>query len=284
MFLFFPFSATSTDAVGFLDLYGEALHRELGTDDSTRLFTTARRKAAVNEGFNQFADLTECLIRQSTISSSHGVREYNLLSTTNIPGRDFSRLGKQRPEYHLASSGSTISVSYLSGDSFQRRDPDWLNQYEPGWRTSTAGTPCYWYERLDGGQRLLGLTPPPTIGSSESGRIVLPYVATAPVMVDDNDAPWTFTSGSAQGTRRDLYPFLEGPVHYAASQLEKLRLNYEAVDRHMQAFLAWVERYRSSVKPKGGQTIKSARNYFAEQRRKSGGSDPLPTPMSGWNY
>ena len=45
----------------FSSLYSARLDRELGTDDSTVLFTTARRKAAINEGQAEFADLTECL-------------------------------------------------------------------------------------------------------------------------------------------------------------------------------------------------------------------------------
>lgn len=284
MFMFFPFTAGSTTSITFLDLYGEALHQELGTDDSTRLFTTARRKKAINDGMQQFADLTECLTRQSTITSSHGVSEYNLLSTVNLPGADLSRLAKQRPEYQVRSSGSTATVTYISGPNLERRDVDWLNTYEPGWRTSTAGTPRYYYERLDGGKRFFGLVPPPDIGSSESAKVVLPYVAAPAVMVDDTDNPFSITTGSETGTRIDLYPYLGGPVHYAAHLLEKLRLNKEASQEHLQAFLAWVERYRSSVKPKGGQTVKMARNYFGEQRRKTGGNDPLPTPMSGWNY
>jgi len=130
----------------FSHLYSSALDYELGTDDSTRLFTTARRKQAINEGIEQFADLTECFLRQSTIVSSHGVREYSLQSTVNVPGNDFVRLSRQRPEFQITSShgGSSAQVTYISGENFERRDVDWLNHYVPGWRDSTGGTPQYW--------------------------------------------------------------------------------------------------------------------------------------------
>src|SRR3972149_2406278 len=114
----------------FSHLYSSALDYELGTDDSTRLFTTTRRKQAINEGVEQFADLTECFHRQSTIVSSHGVREYSLHSTVNIPGADFVRLSPQRPEYQFTDSAAI--VTYVSGKNLERRDVDWLNTYATG--------------------------------------------------------------------------------------------------------------------------------------------------------
>ena len=51
----------------FSALYDDALHTELGTNDTSVLFTTARRKHQINEGLRQFAALTECVVRQTTI-------------------------------------------------------------------------------------------------------------------------------------------------------------------------------------------------------------------------
>jgi hypothetical protein len=269
----------------FGHLYSSALDYELGTDDSTRLFTTARRQQSINEGLEQFADLTECFIRQSTIVSSHGVREYSLQSTVNIPGGDFVRPAKQRPEYHLTSSGSSAQVTYISGDLFERRDPDWLNQYVPGWRDSTGGTPQYWYDRLDGGQRVFGMTPPPEIGSSETGTVIFNYVARPPTLTASTDVPYRVTStaiGPSTGTRTDLDGYHQAAVHYAAHKLEKLRVNTEGSQAQLQIFLGWVARYMADRKPKGGQTIKLARSYFAESRRSRSQAD-LPK-MSGWSY
>jgi hypothetical protein len=269
----------------FGHLYSSALDIELGTDDSTRLFTTARRKNAIQQGCEQFADLTECFQRQSTVVSSHGVGEYNLLSTVNISGGDYVRPSKQLPEYQITSSGSSGITTYISGEAFERRDVQWLNQYEPGWRQSTAGTPRFYYEREDGGRRFLGLYPPPDIGTSETAKVIWPYVAAPPVMTSDTDVPFTIqstASGPSTGIRTDLDLYHQAAVHYAAHTLEKLRINTEASQMHLQVFLGWVQRYLGSKTPKGGQTVKFARSYFSEVRRA--GQDGLPRPQSGWNY
>src|SRR5687767_14189493 len=148
----------------FSHLYSSALTQELGTDDSTRLFTDARRKTAINHGFLQFADMTECALRQSTVTCSNAVSEYNLLSTVNIPGGDYLRLSKQGPEFHHVTSGGASSncTTFMVGpDQFPRREIVWLNQNEPGWRASTGGTPGAHYERVDGGRKVFGLVPAP---------------------------------------------------------------------------------------------------------------------------
>lgn len=272
----------------FSHLFSSALDLELGTDDSTRLFLTARRQSAINEGVQQFADLTECFTRQSTVVSSHGIAEYNLLSTVNVAGGDFVRLAKQRPEYQLTSShgGSSAIVTYISGENFERRDVEWLNQYEPGWRQSTAGTPRVYYEREDGGRRLLGLFPPPDIGSSESAKVVLPYVAKPSTLTSDTDVPFAIAStaaGPSTGIRTDLEIYHQAVVHYGAHKLEKLRMNYDGSQTQMQIFLGYVQRYLGDHRPKGLKTVKHARSYFAETRRHQTGAE-LPKPQTGWNY
>jgi len=80
-------SSGGTGGVKFETLYSDLLDYELGTNDSAVLFTTARRKASVNEGLREFADLTECWTRESTITCSNGVATYSLMSTVNIPVR-----------------------------------------------------------------------------------------------------------------------------------------------------------------------------------------------------
>ena len=160
--------------MNFGHLQSSALDQELGTDDSTRLFTSARRQRAINQAQLTFCDLTECSLRQSTISCSNGVREYNLLSTVSVPAQDFLRLSKQGPEFHHTDSAA--QVTYMAGDQFVRREIAWMNQYDPGWRASTGGTPWSYYERMDGGARYFGLHPPPTLAtSSETGIVPVSY-------------------------------------------------------------------------------------------------------------
>jgi len=271
----------------FSHLYSSGLDYELGSADSTRLFTTARRQNSINEGLQEFADLTECFTRQSTVTCSNAVGEYNLISTVMMPGGDFSRLAKQRPEYRLVSSGSSGSTRHVSGEAFERRDVEWLNQYEPHWRQSTgADLPRFYYERMDGGRRLIGLYPPPTIGTSESGFLTVPYVARPQVMTSDTDVPFAIAStavGPSTGIRQDLTPYHQAAIHYAAHKLEKLRKNEVQSQRQLQLFLSYVQRWLFAMKPKGGQTIKHARSYFAEitkRRRDVGG--PIDATVQRW--
>lgn len=260
----------------FSHLYSSALDQELGTDDSTRLFLTARRQRAINTGQLHFCDLTECAIKQSTVTCSNGTGEYNLLSTVNVPSGDYLRLAKQGIEYWLVTSGgaSSNSTRFIAGDLLPRREIQWLNQYDLGWRQSTGADPTAYYERFDGGQRFLGLTPPPRIQSSETGKVILPYVAKPSSMTIDTSVPFTFGST----TRDDLEPYHQAIVHYAASELEKLRLNTQGSQAQLQLFLGYVQRFFQSMKPKGGQQVRLGRNYFSEVQRRRGGGDERPIP------
>jgi hypothetical protein len=68
----------------FSSLYGTRLTRELGTEDSTVLFTTGRRKGAINEGQAEFVRLTKCFVYSSTKVITGGVAEYNLWESAPI--------------------------------------------------------------------------------------------------------------------------------------------------------------------------------------------------------
>lgn len=264
----------------FSSLYGARIDEELGNSDSTRLFTTARRKFGVNEGIRQFADLTECYVRESTVSCSHGVSEYSVLSTVNIPGADFSRLSKQQPEYTLVSSGSSGTTIYRSGDDLRRTTVEELNERYPGWRNSTAGTPQVYYERMAGGARVIGLWPPPTKTSSQTATLRLPYVAVPFTLTDDTHVPFQQSSGGA--ARTDLAPYHMAFAHYAAHQLEKLRVAPDDSARQLQLFASYVQRYTGAKTPKGGVSVKPAFSYFRASRRgPSGGVRSWPTDTWG---
>ena len=209
------------------DLSGELLTHELGTDDTSELFTNARRKDAVLEAEREFANRTECLTREVFITSSNGVAEYDLLSTVSIPGNDFLRLSGQQPEYQLVSSNSTAvgSTRHVAGDEFLRTDVERLNRRDPGWRMSTGTQlPTDWYLRRDGGQLFFGLHPPPSITSSEAGSIRLPYISWPAGSTESTATPFT-VEGNA---RDDLQPYHRALTHWAAHKLEKLRRDLEA--------------------------------------------------------
>lgn len=253
-------------------LTGSALDQELRSADSTTLFTTARRNQAVNDGAAEFAELTECLLRLSTVTCSCNTQEYNLLSSAILGSTDFVRVAPRGIEYHLLSShgGSSARLTQLAGDDFPRRDIEWLNQYDPGWRQSTTPqTPTgYYLDERDGGYRI-GLDRKPDIGSSEVGTLLIPFIARPPVMTSSGDQPFT-VGGSV---RSDLIPFHIATAHYAAHNLEKLRGDNEASDRQYAKFLAYVNRYFEKVRRRGGATVRLAKNYLKSVRRGSGVSE-----------
>jgi hypothetical protein len=263
----------------FSDLYVNRLDEELRTDDSTRLFTTARRKHAINEGIRQFADLTEAFTKESSISCSNGVGEYDLLSTVNTTAADFVRLSQQLPEYRLKSSGSSGSTQYIGGQEFPRTTVQWLDQYEPGWRNSTGGTPQCWYERIQGGKRLIGMWPPPKITSSQTGTLRVPYVARPSSLTSDTDVAF---KDSSLTTRNDLEPYHEAFAHYAAYRLEKLRVNTDASNAQFQTFMGYVQRFLSALRPKGGSQVKPARSYFGQARSRGGWGALRSWPTDKW--
>jgi hypothetical protein len=243
----------------FETLYSDRLDYELGTNDSNVLFTTARRKACINEGLREFADLTECWVRESTISCSNGVATYSLNSTVNVPNLDFLRVTADGPTYRYTDSSS--HVTYVAGDDLPRRQEAWLNVEEPGWPASTGVTfPTAWYITNQDGNLAFGLYPPPTVSTLGSGVVTLPYVARPSSLVSSNAVPFTDTAGV---TRSDLRPYHQALVHYAAHKLELLRKDTDASDRQMQKFLGYVQRFLQQKRKPAGDQIRPARNYFA---------------------
>jgi len=262
----------------FLDLYATRLDYELGTNDSSVLFTTLRRKASVNEGLREFADLTECWVKTSTISCTSAQATYNLNDTAVIPGGDFVRVTAEGPTYRLVNSSS--EATYVAGDDMPRRDPPWLNAHEPGWPASTGTTyPQSWYLDEQAGALNLGLYPPPSISTSDSGALLLPYVARPSSLVDDTNVPFTDTAGAI---RLDLQLYHQAAVHYAASRLELLRKDTQASDRQVQKFLGYVQRYIQAKRKAGGGTIRPARSYFGNATRRRLGNDDLSGLRAPW--
>jgi hypothetical protein len=249
----------------FSSLYSARLDRELGTDDSTVLFTTARRKSAINEAQEEFAELTECLQRRSSITLTAGIGEYDLTSTAVLSGGDFVRLSKEQVQFRYTDASSYLTV--YAGDDLKRREIEWLNVYEPGWQDSTvassvAQVPSIYYERTDGGGRYLGFYPVPSTGSSASMDAVVSYIARPTAMTSDTNEP--FTVGGA--SRTDLRPFHQALVHYAAHQLEKLRRDDQASERQLQKFLGYVARFKENSRVKGGKALTFGRSYFRPRR------------------
>jgi hypothetical protein len=251
--------------VNFERLTKDELSIALNNSDTSVLFTGARRRQAVNDGQEEFADLTECFLKQSTQACSCNVTEYAISST------DFVRLSKQGVEY--LHTDSNDHVTHLSGDSFPRRDLDWRGRYDPSWRTSTTPvkTPSGYYVREEGSQVYIGLNEPPSVGSSETAVLLVPYVAKPVAMTSTGEVPFS--------SRVDLAIYHKALPLYGAYKLLPLNGDMEGSQAALQTFLGYVARCTQSQRPKGGQHVTVARSYFRESmRRNTGDSDAGP----GW--
>jgi hypothetical protein len=254
----------------FEALTGSLLDIELHSADSTQLFTTARRNTGVNEGMQEFVEMTECVIRESSITCSCNTAEYDLNSSAVMGSTDFYRIAARGVEYHITNSNGAVTI--LAGDDFPRRDVSWRNKYQAGWRASTVvGTPGGYAIREDDGSYNLVLDTRPKIGSSQTAKLIVPYIPLLPAMTSTGEEP--FSVGGA--VRADLRPFHKATVHYAAHLLEKLRGDDEASDRQYEKFLSYVERWKTGARNKVGQFLTLGRSYLREaSRRRSDEGDP----------
>jgi len=262
----------------FSHLYSSALDRELGTDDSTRLFTTGRRKDAINEGLQQFAVLTHCLERKVTLTLAHDQNAVNLASTDVIAEGDVLSVSGTPEEFRYTDTNGTVTV--LAGPDLPRVSQSWLNRNEPGWQAeSTISTgvqqfPRYTYVRTGPDGRFIRLYPTVGRGSTnDSMALVVSYIAQAPVLTADTQVPFVGIGSTTAPPIPDLYHY--AAVHYGAAQLEKLRRDYEASQHQMQSFLGYVTEWQHQHEPVGMRTVQSGRSYFSEARshRSDNGSD-----------
>lgn len=241
----------------YVELYGTNLDTELGSADRTSLFTTARRKDAVNRAQLQFAKDTECFTKSASIALSDGVREYDLEAV--ISADDFIAIAKDGAEYVFTDASG--NVVYRSGDDdFPRIDLDVLNREQSGWRNGqNANFPASYYIREDGGKVYLGFSEPPSIGAGESASVTLPYVAMPPDMASDTDEPFSLASGS--DPKRILRPWHQALVHFAGAILEPLRKNFAGEQRQRQLYAAIVADYLQRKRKRGGSRVVFAKDY-----------------------
>lgn len=235
---------------------------------STQLFTSTRRQQAINDAQEEFADLTECLIRQSSVTCSCNVTEYQLLSSGTLGGStDYVRLAKQGLEYRRTDSNGNLAVA--AGDDFAERPIQWRNRQDVGWRESTTPTsmPTGYYIRPDGGNLYLGLAEPPKVGSSEAAEVRVPYVARPAPMTSSSAEPFTVNSS----VRTDLRTYHQALVHFAAFRLLPLQGKVQEALMQRQLFDSYVVRYQQAQRPKGGQSVMLGRNYLREAQGRSGG-------------
>ena len=245
----------------FEELTKAELSIALNNSDTSVLFTGARRRQAINDAQEEFADLTECFVKYSTVACSCNTTEYSLLSSGTLQGStDFVRLAKPGVEYIHSDSNDVIT--HVSGDSFPRRDLTWRNRYDQSWRSSTTPvtTPSGYYVREDGAALVIGLNEPPDIGSSETGKLLVPYVARPAPMASSGDVPFS--------SRLDLRVYHKALPQYAAYKLLPLVGDEQGSQAALQKFIGYVARYQQNARPKGGQHVTMGRSYFRESMRR----------------
>lgn len=249
----------------FLQLWDDALDIELATDDTTQLFTTARRKKAINDAVEAFVRMTDCFRRIGSIPIVDETGTYDLEATLT----DFIRLYGE-PSVKIVDGSTT---RWIQGKDLPRRDVEELDVEEPGWRAADAGTPASWYLEQDGGQTLLGLHPAPDF-DGDTATIRVPYVAKPADMTQVADEPFTLSAN----VLIQLRPYHQGLVHYAAAMLEPLRKNYSGAQRQMVLFNGYVAMYLEDERSNGPDQIGLARNYFGESIRTALPVDPRRWP------
>lgn len=254
----------------FEDLYGEQLTSELGTTDVTQRFTTARRKAAINEAQTEFIERTECLVKLFEIPVVDSTEEYDLeASVTN-----YLRIAKRGPS--LKMNDGTNDRFVEGPDDFPQQDPPLLNRNSPGWRAWPDGTPVGWYLRREASFLYFGLTPSPDIPSGETWTLQIPCVVRASDMSATTDVPFK-ASGAAAGPS-SFIPWHKALVHHAAFLLEKLRKDPVRMKMQAELFESYVRRFQAQDKPKGGQMVQMAHNY----RAKRGGFRRMSVNGDAW--
>lgn len=246
----------------FAELYGTELTRELGSAD-TVLFTTVRRKAAINAGQLEFMERTDCLPRQMSVTLT-AAQEYDLDTTIS----DFASVSEQGISIKIVSGTST---RYLEGDDLRVTTVARLDQEEPGWRAVSAATPQWVYLRRDGGAVKLGFHPKPSITVGEVWTALVGSDAIPDDMTTDTDEPFTVTGNPI----RSLRPFHRALVHFGAYDCEKYRKDTAKGALQLQLFEAYVARYLIRRKPKGGQSVRFVKNYRLRSPRRE---DPRIAP------
>lgn len=237
----------------FLELYGTKLDRELGSSDRTQRFTTALRKEYVNEGHRKFNEQTSCFVRRAPIALTAGVSEYDLEAPSVIGSVDY--LWPSKTTASLKRVGT--STSYSEGPHLPFKSEEELNQTRWNWRAESAGTPECWTLREDGGAQYVVLVPAPDVPAAETWTLLWPYIAVPPALIDDDDVPYSIDGDP----RTTLYPYHDALLYYAAAQCEKLRKNYEGVERQLKFFAAVVSKYYTDQQPKRGSQIRLAQDY-----------------------
>lgn len=253
----------------FAELYGEALHHELGSSDVSELFTTARRKVAINRAQREFARLTQCFSADLVQPVTDGLAVYDLDVLSNNLFVNF----KAQP---VRLRRTTTASGAVSEDRLTRHDEPWLDAQNIGWRNSPqSGVADTYAFIVDGGTNQIALSLRPQVPTTETWELVVPVVLNPPDMANDGDVPFTWPSGSplTPNPNMALEPYHWALAHFAASQLERLRKDTQAVEGQLSMFGAYIQDYKATRRPRGGDVrARQARDYYRRTRNSGSGA------------
>jgi len=241
----------------FAELYGEALHHELGSADVTELFTTVRRKAAINRAQREFARLTQCFVVELVQPITLGVARYDLDALSSNLFVNFMA----RP---LRLVRTTTATGAIMESRLTRHDEAWLDAERGGWRdTPGSGVSDVWAFNVDGGTNSILLNPLPAVSAPETWALHVPVLLNPPDLAADSDVPFSW-EGNPQMA---IEPFHWALAHFAASLLERLRKDTQAVEGQLSLFGAYVQDFKTQRRPRGGdQRVRQARDYLRRVR------------------
>jgi hypothetical protein len=246
--------------VQFNELYGPALDHELGSYDTTQLFTTLRRKNAINRAHKEFARLAKIsLSREVIIPVTTGTAQYDLDAASV---QRFVMFGRAP----LRLRHNTVATGARTVESLIVRSTAYLDEVAPGWRdTTSSGAPQYIAHDPLNGVNYLRFSPTPSIPASETWELVVPIQANAADMTNDTDVPFD--------GRPDVEPYHWALAHFAAGILERLRKDPEAEQVQVQKFGAYLEDWNAkSTRPPGAhKRVFMQRDYLGEVSRARGG-------------
>lgn len=247
----------------FLQLYGEELTLQLASDDATNRFTTARRKAQVNNGQREFVRLTECVKRNGALPLVDEQATYDLEAAFT----DFWWLSEREGISIAIDDGTTVRY-LVEGKDLERVDKRRLDREHPGWRSADPGTPRFFCLDRDGGALNLCFFPPPDIAVGETWTATVPYVPSVPDMVGASDIPFTF----AGNPLKSLEAWHLACTHYAAYKMETARKRYNEAKDQLQFFAALVKDFLDKQKVPGGDQVAYAHDYMATLNQRRAGA------------
>jgi hypothetical protein len=245
----------------FSDFYGDSLSIKLGSSDTTELFTTERRKNAINDAALWFVTETSCLWKTGEIPIVSGTAEYDLeLLLVNVDDDNFIKIAPQGPMVTIANVSKP--TRYFSGREFPRRTIQWLDDEMPSWRADNPGEPIAWYERSEAGQELIGVYPTPLVASGDSWSLLVPYVIRPDTMTADDDEPFSVEGDS----KVSLTAWFDALLYYAVYLLEPLRKDLARAAQFKALADERVRDYKDKQVPPRQVVIQLARNYRDERR------------------